>query len=85
MQGGCSIFLAIWGLGGGGDRSGHMFDQYVSTSSTTSTISTSSICFVTSDTAPTVCKRRRRGVVVDAPLDHREGEVEGIHPSRIER
>ena len=65
----------------GGDRSARMFDQYVSTSSTTSTISTSTICFVTSDAAPTTCKRRRRAVVDNNPRE--EGDVEDINPSSI--
>ena len=73
--------LAISCVVVGGDRPARMFDQYVSTSSTTSTISTSTICFVTSDAAPTTCKRRRRAVMEDNPIE--EGDVKDINPSSI--
>ena len=63
------------------DRPARMFDQYVSTSSTTSTISTSTICFVTSDAAPITCKRRRRAVMEDNPIE--EVDVKDINPSSI--
>ena len=75
------VILAISTLIMGVDRPARMFDQYVSTSSTTSTISTSTICFVTSNAAPTTCKRRRRAVVEDNPVE--EGDVEDINPSSI--
>jgi hypothetical protein len=75
------VILAILSYVVGVDRPARMFDQYVSTSSTTSTISTSTICFVTSNAAPTECKRRRRAVVDNNPRE--EGDVEDINPSSI--
>ena len=66
------------------DRNGRMFDQYVSTSAITSTISTSSICFMTSDAAPVTCKKRKRAVLEDKPgwsVDEKQSE--DIRPGMI--
>merc|ERR1719411_2085648 len=56
---------------------------YVTTKSSTSTLSTFSICFVSSDAAPVTCKRRKKraGLNSDPIIDQ---EMANIEPSEVQ-
>merc|ERR1719411_1874023 len=56
---------------------------YVTTKSSTSTLSTFSICFVSSDGAPVTCKRRKKraGLNSDPIIDQ---EMANIEPSEVQ-
>ena len=59
-------------------------DIFVRTSSTTSTLSTSTVCFVTDAAAPTTCKKRKRSLVLESAGDvDTDSDVE-ITPSRAD-
>merc|ERR1719411_1266369 len=49
---------------------------YVTTKSSTSTLSTFSICFVSSDAAPTTCKRRKKRAGLNSdPILEQESDI----------
>merc|ERR1719245_1010406 len=57
---------------------------YVTTKSSTSTLSTFSICFVSSDAAPVTCKRRKKRAGLNSePLIEGEQEKINIAPSEV--
>merc|ERR1719297_580593 len=58
---------------------------YVTTKSSTSTLSTFSICFVSSDAAPVTCKRRKKRAGLNSePLIEGEQEKINIAPSEVQ-
>merc|ERR1719411_1924854 len=58
---------------------------YVTTKSSTSTLSTFSICFVFSDAAPVTCKRRKKRAGLNSePLIEGEQEKINIAPSEVQ-
>ena len=56
---------------------------FVRTSSTTSTLSTNTVCFVSTDTAPVTCKKRKRSLVIKEGAEGADSGVE-INPSKTD-
>merc|ERR1712126_795480 len=79
MKSVCLLFIIACGVLGSDDvmRKPRLF--YVSTSSYITTISTASVCFITSTTAVITCARKKRMITVDSETDS------VVQPSKSDR
>ncbi|XP_023343088.1 uncharacterized protein LOC111712643 [Eurytemora carolleeae] len=65
------------------DRQGRLF--LVSSSTTTTTLSTNSICYATTALGITTCAGRKKRQLIEDPISHIKSEIELTKPTRVYR